>query len=139
MAITLGAITLPSGLVWSDEYAWSPVQQSEEYGLTGALIVQIGSRLAGRPITLIGQSDGGYHTAWITRANLETLRTALIAPNATWTLTLNDSRTFTVRARHDGDGPLDAESGSVVRSFSPANPASSHRYYLKAVRLMVTA
>ena len=40
MAITLGGLALPRGLRWTDELAWSPVAQSTEYGLTGALIVQ---------------------------------------------------------------------------------------------------
>lgn len=139
MAITLGAIALPAGLVWSDEHAWSPVAQSEEYGLTGALVLDIGTRLAGRPITLVGQSDGGFHTAWITRANLITLRTALIVANASWTLTLHDARTFTVKARHDGPGPLDAEPVPVARSFAPAHPGTAAQYLLKSVRLLVTA
>ena len=50
MAITLGALTLPDGLVWSDEDAWSPIAQSIEYGLTGSQMIVDGrsNRAGGR-------------------------------------------------------------------------------------------
>ena len=65
MAITLGALALPSGLVWTDELTWTPVVQSSEYSLTGALLLEISTQLAGRPITLTGQASGREYTAWI--------------------------------------------------------------------------
>ena len=133
MAITLGAITLPAGLVWEDEFAWTPVAQSAEYSLTGALIVQESTKLAGRPITLTGQSDEQNHTAWISRTNLLALQTAVTVTGASWTLTLHDARTFTVMAAPD---PLDADPLPVYRSFAPASPASGHWYVLRALRLL---
>ena len=63
MAITLGAVTLPQGLVWSDEFDWTPLAQTTEYSLTGALIVEQAEKQAGRPITLVG----GIDFAWLTR------------------------------------------------------------------------
>lgn len=136
MAITLGAVALPSGLAWSDEFAWTPVSQSTEYSLTGALIIQESTRQAGRPITLIGQSSGSDHTAWIRRADLLTLQTALDVPGATFTLTLHDARTFRVIPRQDGNNALEAEPLPVTASFLPANPGSSDWYVLKALRLI---
>ena len=53
-------ITLPSGLKWSD-YTWSPVAQTSDYTLTGAVIVQLGTAQAGRPITLEPADDS---SAW---------------------------------------------------------------------------
>ena len=45
-------VSLPDDLDWADELSWSPVQQSAEASITGAMIVQIGTRESGRPITL---------------------------------------------------------------------------------------
>lgn len=132
MAITLDAIVLPDTLVWEDEITWSPVAQSVETSLTGALIREEGTRLAGRPITLVGKSDSNSHTGWMTRAALLTLRAALIVADATFTLTLHDARTFTVAPRQD---PLDAEPLPVYRSFSPANPTSDRWYLVRTIRL----
>lgn len=133
MSITLGALTLPDGLIWQDEFAWSPVTQSVEYGLTGALVVQEATRLAGRPITLVGQASGNQSAAcWITRADLLTLQAALCVAGAQFTLTLHDARTFTVAPRQD---PLEAEARPVVRSFLPAKPNSASWYWLRSVKL----
>lgn len=135
MAITLGALTLPAGLAWSDEFAWSPVSASSGYSLTGALIVEQAIKQAGRPITLIGQSSGNDHTVWISRANLLTLKAALETAAATFTLILHDARTFTVMARPDGDSAVEAEPLPVVGGFLPANPQTADWYVLRAVRL----
>ena len=133
MAITLGILTLPSGLVWSDELTWTPVQQSQEYSLTGALLLEISEKQAGRPITLTGQSSGRDYTAWITRSDLLTLKAALEVPGATFTLTLHDARTFTVMA---AESPLDVEPLPIYGSFAPANPTENRRYVLKALKLI---
>jgi len=132
MAITLDAIVLPDTLVWEDEISWSPVAQSVETTLTGALIREEATRLAGRPITLTGKSDSNSHTGGMTRSALLTLRAALIVADATFTLTLHDARTFTVAPRQD---PLDAEPLPVYRSFSSANPTSDRWYLIRAIRL----
>lgn len=132
MAITLGAITLPSGLAWGDEFDWTPVEQSSDYSLTGALILQTATKLKGRPITLVGQSDGADHTAWISRANLLILKTALNVAGATFTLTLHDARIFTVAA----NGPVKAAPLPAYKSLLPANPDSDHWYLLASVPLI---
>ena len=49
---TLATIQIPRGLVWVDEHDWTPVESATEYSITGALLVDAGTRLAGRPITL---------------------------------------------------------------------------------------
>lgn len=58
-----GTITLPlpDDLDWTDEFAWAPVVQATDYSITGALIVQVATRQAGRPITLVGSES----RAWI--------------------------------------------------------------------------
>ena len=56
MAITLTysgtTLALSDRLAWTDEFGWSPVEQSTEYSTTGALLVHVATKLAGRPITL---------------------------------------------------------------------------------------
>ena len=43
-------LELPDQLRWTDEHDWSPLAQaSPQYSLGGAVIVQQGSKLAGRP------------------------------------------------------------------------------------------
>lgn len=58
VSLTLGATTLalPDTLAWSDELDWTPQVQSSEYSLTGALIVETATKLAGRPIELSGRA-----------------------------------------------------------------------------------
>lgn len=64
------SLTLPDALNWTDEYTWSPVQQSKTYTTTGALLIEEGTRQAGRPITLEGSED----RTWCTRAVVDQLR-----------------------------------------------------------------
>jgi hypothetical protein len=69
LSVDLTTIELPPDLHWSDE-AWSPVVQSADHGLDGALIVQSAARLAGRPITLAPFNGEG---AWMPRATVDQL------------------------------------------------------------------
>lgn len=101
--ITLGALTLPADLLWSDEFDWTPIQQSKAYTLTGALVIESGKMLAGRPITL----TGGQDYAWANRATIKSLY-ALLDTDPTLTLTLNDARAFSVKFAHDGQ-PIQAK------------------------------
>lgn len=136
MAITLDAFVLPATLVWEDEFAWSPVAQTIEYGLTGSSIYDFGVKQNGRPITLIGQSDGNHHTGGIQRADLLTLKAALDVVGAEFTLTLHDARTFNVTGVCDADGPIDAVPLPVFGSLWPANPPGTRWYLLRKVRLV---
>lgn len=74
MAITLthGGLTLELSdrLDWTDEFSWSPVVQATDYGITGALIVGVALKQAGRPITLEGEQT----KAWIERSTCDALR-----------------------------------------------------------------
>jgi hypothetical protein len=119
MSITLDAITLPDDLIWTDEFAWSPLQQSKTYSLTGALILETGAMQAGRPITLAGSDDA----AWITRAALKTLY-AKLTTTASMSLALNDGRVFTVAFNHD-DKPIEARP-----VFDYSTPADDDFYTL---------
>ena len=68
--ITLGTAELPDDLAWIDRYGWQSMQVSVEYSLTGAAIIQMSEKLAGRPITLQGADD----RAWATREMADTLK-----------------------------------------------------------------
>lgn len=87
MAITLtyGGTTAHLGdrLVWTDEFEWSPVEQVTEPGTTGALLVHVGVREAGRPITL-----DGSETAWFSRSLCSSLQAWAALPGITLTLVL---------------------------------------------------
>jgi hypothetical protein len=71
-------------LLWTDEFTWSPVKQVTGPSTTGALLVHVGVRLAGRPITL----DGVESKAWVTRALCEWLETVAALPGIVLTLVL---------------------------------------------------
>jgi len=57
-------------LQWTDEFGWSPVDQATAHSTTGALLVDVALKQAGRPITLVGVDTA----AWISRALCDTLQ-----------------------------------------------------------------
>ena len=61
---------LSDRLHWADEFDWSPVDQATGYSTRGALLVDVGLKLAGQPITL----EGNDTNAWISRALCSTLQ-----------------------------------------------------------------
>lgn len=100
---TLASVTLPVDMTWIDEFNWSPVQRATEYSVTGALIVDVAEKLAGRPITLKGEAAAG----WMRRSALLALYALAADPDvASRTLTLGDGRVFTVAF---DDDPIEAE------------------------------
>ena len=78
------ASELPDRLLWTDEYAWSPVVTETRWGTQGMLQIHVGTRQAGRPISLDGQ--GG--NAWIPRAQCDQMDAWAALPGATFTLLL---------------------------------------------------
>ena len=56
----LDTITLPDDLLWINEFEWNPVKQNTERSLTGALLVQEGQLINGRPIFLSGNGEAGW-------------------------------------------------------------------------------
>lgn len=123
---TLGAISLPRGMVWVDEFDWLPVDKTTEYSTTGALLIDAGQRLAGRPITLAADDSSGWRG--MTRATLAALHALAANPTAVHTLTLADGRTFSVQF-----APGDAISARPIGR--PELPATTHPY-VATVRLI---
>ena len=99
----LDNLTLPEDLIWVDEFDWSPVEQSQSYSVTGALIIQSGTKQAGRLITLSGDNSSGL----ISRHVLKLLQIKSNT-NPTMVLTLNDARTFNVIFNHTKN-PIEAK------------------------------
>ena len=101
--ITLAGIVLPPYLEWEDEFSWSPVDQQTEYSITGALMLDISTKLAGRPITLVGTE----HLGWITRELLLDLQALADTPDVR---ELNyHGRIFATRFRYDSGDPVTAK------------------------------
>jgi hypothetical protein len=98
---TLDGIALHADMIWTDEFDWLPVESDMEFSLTGALIIDSGTRQAGRPITLAADDSRGW--SGMTRTKLLALRAKAAVPGATYPLTLADGRAFTVAFRPGGE------------------------------------
>ncbi len=98
----LNALAIPGDLIWTDEFNWNPVERATEYAVTGAMIVDVGERLAGRPITLESKDDGG----WVARDTLLALYSMAGNKSLAIVLTHVDGRTFNVTF---ADPPFEAE------------------------------
>lgn len=105
ITLTVGAtvLTLDPDLAWSDEYQWAATEQAVTRGLTGKLIIQLGLRQAGRPITLVADEGAG----WMRRAAMAQLRAWADIPGLVMTLSLRGVA-YPVMFRHHDGGPFDA-------------------------------
>ena len=130
MAITLSnnttTLTLPDALNWTDEYSWSPVEQTKTYTVTGALLIEEGIKQSGRPITLEGAMD----KTWCTRSVVDQLRAWAATINIRLTLTLRGV-TRSVTFNHEG-GALE---GLPVQFYEDGSIQSSD-YYVPTIRLI---
>lgn len=119
MTITLAAgatvLQLDPDLIWSDEYDWAATEQSMTRSLTGKPILQYGTRIAGRPITLTASDNA----AWMTRATMAQLQAWADTPGQALTLTLRGIDYPVVFRHHDG-GPFEVE---PVVDYADPDPA----------------
>jgi hypothetical protein len=118
-------LALHPDLSWSDEN-WSPVEQTAQRTISGALIVSTALRIAGRPITLQPPDD---HSAWMTRAVVDQLRAWAAVPGRQMTLALRGQTFETVFRHHDG---LAVEAEPVVFF----NDVQAHDLYRVTLRLL---
>lgn len=120
MSITLSdgitTVVLPADLQWLNEFSWSSIEQDQVYSLTGALVIQEGTKQKGRTISL-GSGDG----AWLTRADVQQLKTLEALPDQNLTLSYYGTN-YTVRFDRSTT-PIQAD--EVVRE---ANPGATHLY-----------
>ena len=130
MSITLsdGTTTLPlhPDLYWSDEHNWFPVEQTTQRTITGALIVSVATRLAGRPVTLQPEDDS---SAWTPRADLDQPRQWAAGAGRVLQLTLRGS-TRDVMFRHQDNNAVEA---TPVQHLNDTQPGD---WFLVTVRLM---
>lgn len=107
------SIVLPSDLVWSDEFAWSPVAQSKERTITGARVVDTALLKGGRPITLEGEGI----TAYITRGDFRVLHAWASVPKLSFALLLH-GEVRNVEFVQGGDGDAKGLSAEPVINYS---------------------
>jgi hypothetical protein len=144
MAIRLGPSTtplvsrlqLPDGLRWEDEFSWTAVTQQTAYTLTGALVVEQGTRQAGRPLTLAG----GRRFAWMGRADVATVQALFDSPPDDIRLTLHDDREFQVIPDGAG-GALEVEPLPVVSAGGQesgyADPPDTAKYVVNRIKFLI--
>lgn len=95
MTITLGTITLPDDLEWTDEFDWTPVEDAIDTALSGSLVIHTGTKAAGRTITLEGNSG----QAWISRETMLGIKALADSPPSGLVLDYH-GRAFNVRFRY---------------------------------------
>lgn len=128
--IILDGIHLPGDLVWEDEFEWSVIERSNaSFSLGGTPILDENSKTAGRLITLTAKQES-RGPIWVTRDIVTALLDKNAMPAHSMTLTLSDSRTFTVRFNGIG-----VEATPVFHIMPHENV---DRYYLK-IYLITTA
>lgn len=123
-------LQLDPDLWWSDEHRWQTVSQSVERSLTGALVIDLGVRIGGRPITLEAATND---SAWMSRATLAQLQAWEADPDLVLTLNLRGEAYSVIFRRHEGV-PIEAEPVTFVADPLPGQFGD---WYLTTLRLMV--
>ena len=108
--LTLDAVDLAADpdlggeqLQWTDEHEWDPVEQGQERSLSGALIIQEGVKLYGRPVTLASND-----AAWFTLATIQALQALRDQPGIVMLLTLPDGAQHHVTWNRAAGAPVEA-------------------------------
>lgn len=117
-------IVLPTGLIWENEFDWSPIKQTVKRGTTGVQFFHTGVKISGQPILLTGNKE----SAWIRRDTLVLLY-ALLDLNTTMTLVLEDLRVFNVKFDHSKK-PIDAEG---VIDYTVPTPDKPYHFTLNLI------
>ncbi len=123
--IVFDGISLPPGLLWSDEFAAPSVVQSVRRTLDGGLVVFYAGLKHGLPITLESEPDAG----WMRRDLVEALQIRASSPGGLYTLQLRD-RIFQVMFRHHDAPAFDAKPLVNIATPEPGD------YYLATLKLM---
>lgn len=129
LAVGATVVELSDDLFWSDEHTWHPVEQTAQRTITGALIISVATRLAGRPITLEPEDDD---SAWMTKATLDQLGNWAAVPGQIMVLTLNGIERDVIFRHQDGAG---VEARPVVHWGNSSAPESTD-WYRVTLRLM---
>ena len=123
-------VPIENGFLWSDEFDWKPIEQSQERAVNGTLIIQEGKKKSGRPITLSPSDSQG----WIKRSSLSILKdwSALQAEQFTLVFEYqHDTRQFNVIFNH-AEGAIDAE---PVKGFPTVSEDDFYKVTLKFIEV----
>lgn len=122
---TGATVTIPQDIQWIDEYDWSAVAQTQPvYSLGGSVLIQQGTKLAGRPITLSGD------WVWFYKSVIDTLREWSDVPELEMTLIHYDGRKFNVCFRtHE-------KALASVEAVLYSTPEEANERYTLAIQLM---
>ena len=127
LTVTDTTLLLPTDLLWVDEFEWHEIVESAERSLSGALVIDQGRRLRGRPITLQAPDE---NAAWLERSVLAQL--AAWEKVAALTMQLNlRGQPFNVRFRRWDGLPIEARSRLFV---SDPEPGGFGDWYLATMR-----
>jgi hypothetical protein len=129
MAMTLDGITLPPGLIWEDEFNWTPVVQNVTMTLTGTVLVQEASGLTGRPITLVGSEE----SCWASRSVVQQLIALMQTADTIMSLTIGIT-TYSVMWRREDGTPIEVEQLLPV-----TEPATDALYVIHSLNFMEVA
>lgn len=117
--LTNETVPLEDGFLWSDEFAWKPIEQNQEFAVDGTLIVQEGKKKSGRPITLSPPEGMG----WAKRAVLSKLQDWSALQGEQFTLIFeypHDTRQFNVIFNHQ-DGAIEADPAKGIPTVSDSD------------------
>lgn len=114
MTIQINGTTLDNDPAWEDEFKFSPKTGVADRVLDGSVVVQSFDKLAGRPITLVGDDSHG----WLKRSTVLVL-VALEASNTFSFDVVLRGVTYGCRFRREDDPPLEFE--PVTNVNSPSN------------------
>lgn len=115
LAVGVTSIALDPDLFWSDEFEWASTEQSISRSCTGAMIIHVGSRIGGRPITLQPEDS---NSGWMTRADMAQIQGWANTPGQVMTLTIRGTA-YPVMFRHHDGSPFEAR--PVVHYADPEN------------------
>ena len=124
----LDTLTLPDDFLWVNEFDWSPVAQSVDRSLTGALMVFESEKAFGRSIVL-GDGDN----SWLTKIEVDAVFALSQILNKKMDLSLPDGRRFTVIFDRTDSAPL------TVTPIFPTSQPDSTDYYGVILRLLTVA
>ena len=123
------AVALPPDLLWVNEFGWSALAQSKERGITGALIVDVAPRVAGRSVIL----QGGVNSGWLTRSCLKQLQILASQPAAQFDLSWN-GEVLRVAFDHGSEESSPPVFASPVVEYS--DPLDGDLYHSLQLRFM---
>jgi len=121
---TLDGITLPTDLIWTNEFDDTTIAQDIKRSLTGAQIISESVKIKGRKITLTGGED----YAWLSRNEVQALKTLSNTVDNTIVLVFNGQ---TINVRFD-----QSKQGLVAKPVIACSDPDQHTKYYIVVNLI---